>query len=47
MPRESLLPVDRFAKTERDPRRVGVLLADNGVEGTGFHLQRAAEKCKE
>jgi HEPN domain-containing protein len=41
---ESRLPDDWFDKAARDLRRVGVLLADDDVEGAGFHLQQAAEK---
>jgi len=44
MRRESGLPGDWFEKARRDLRRVEVLLADDDVEGAGFHLQQAAEK---
>lgn len=42
--RESRLPDDWFEKARKDLRRVEVLLADDDVEGAGFHLQQAAEK---
>jgi len=44
MRKESRLPDDWFEKARKDLRRVEVLLADNDVEGAGFHLQQAAEK---
>lgn len=44
MRRESGLPGDWFEKARRDLRRVEVLLADDDIEGAGFHLQQAAEK---
>ena len=44
MRRESGLPGDWFEKASRDLRRVEVLLADDDIEGAGFHLQQAAEK---
>ena len=44
MRNESGLPRDWFDKARRDLRRVEVLLADDDVEGAGFHLQQAAEK---
>ena len=44
MRKESRLPDDWFEKARKDLRRVEVLLADDDVEGAGFHLQQAAEK---
>ena len=44
MRRESDLPDDWFEKAQREMRRVEVLLADDDIEGAGFHLQQAAEK---
>ncbi len=44
MRKDSGLPGDWFEKARRDRRRVEVLLADDDVEGAGFHLQQAAEK---
>jgi HEPN domain-containing protein len=44
MRRESRLPGDWFEKARKDLRRVEVLLADDDIEGAGFHLQQAAEK---
>jgi len=44
MRKESRLPDDWFEKARQDLRRVEVLLADNDVEGAGYHLQQAAEK---
>ncbi len=44
MRKESRLPDDWLEKARKDIRRVQVLLADNDVEGAGFHLQQAAEK---
>ena len=44
MRRESRLPTDWFEKARKDLRRVEVLLADDDIEGAGFHLQQAAEK---
>ena len=42
--RESRLSDDWFEKARKDLRRVEVLLADDDIEGAGFHLQQAAEK---
>jgi HEPN domain-containing protein len=42
--KESRLPRDWFEKARKDLRRVEVLLADDDIEGAGFHLQQAAEK---
>ena len=44
MREESRLPDDWFDKAEKELRRVEVLLADNDIDGAGFHLQQAAEK---
>lgn len=42
--KESSLPADWYAKGRRDLRRAEILLGDGDIEGTGFHLQQAAEK---
>ena len=42
--KDSLDPKDWIGKAKKDARRVVVLLADNDVEGAGFHLQQAIEK---
>ena len=44
MRKESRLPDDWFEKARKDLRRVEVLLADDDVEGAGFHLQQAEER---